>query len=166
MDIIGYLKFNKTVPFQTCICDQGWTDISSDAQVKCCYKRKQQFVAFLFEFCLGFGAGHFYLGNNYIGVLKAIVYSILCCTCCTIGCCFCFKDDESVSENLTEEQMPIAFGVKKKGIVKVKRSYSIKIFNFVMVFSIYVYIFWQIADSILFGLNFFTDGNGVTLAPW
>lgn len=167
-DVMAYYASNKTLPFQNCICDEGYTDLVSDADVKCCYKRKSQFMAFLLEFTLSFGLGHFYLGNFFIGCLKLVSFVILCCTCCTIACCFCYRNEYN-NVNVNPEDVRNV-GYHKGGIDDNKGKFDpplkMKIFNLVMIFSCFGYFFWQIADLVLFGMNFFKDSNGVELSPW
>lgn len=158
-DIITYYKeyeksrnSNTTIdrPFLNCVCDKGWTDkldadgkIAAD-QVRCCYRMKSQFNAFLLEFVVGFGAGHFYIGNITLAVLKCVSFIMFCCTCLTIGLCFCYKTNRHNEEPTSKH----------------------KLLNVIFLFCIYTYMIWQIIDSVLFGINFYTDYENVELEVW
>jgi hypothetical protein len=147
-DTVGYFLSNKTSLFQTCVCDEGYTTLKGD-DVYCCYQKKSQFFAFLLEFVLGFGLGHFYIGNDTIGIIKLVSASLLCCSCCMISYCFCNREDKiSNSKDFTEH--PLEY----------------QIFNFILIFSVCVYLIWQCTDAVLFGLNLLRDSNGIELNPW
>lgn len=144
-DTYGYFLTNQTGLFQTCVCHEGYHSLDSD-DIKCCYKKKSQFYAFILEFLIGFGLGHLYCGNHTLFLLKLFGASILCCNCCLISICFCNTDDTSSEEKPT----PIKY----------------QIFNFLLIFSFFAYIIWQCTDGVMYGLNMFKDGNGVDLEPW
>lgn len=130
--------------FITCICDRGYTDDPDNSDIKCCYKKKSQFTAFLLEVLLGFGIGHFYIKNYTIAIIKLIFQIISCCSCCLIGFCFCYKSNKHNEEPSNKQ---IALNI-----------------NFIA--WILLYIIWQFIDLILFGINFYNDGNGVSLESW
>jgi hypothetical protein len=160
-DVIQYYKSNKTTSFQNCVCDEDWTDLIPNPEVKCCYKRKSQFMAFILELVVGFGLGHFYIGNSFIGYLKLISYIVMYCACCSIGCCFCNRD-ESYYKKVTKDSKISneTFTIDENKLL------ILKILNFIMVFSACGFCIWQVTDAILFGLNFFRDSNGIELKPW
>jgi hypothetical protein len=147
-DALGYFLTNKTSLFQTCVCDEGYTTLPAD-DVYCCYKKKSQFLAFMLEFVFGFGLGHFYIGNDTIGIIKLISAGLLCCSCCTISYCFCNREDK-ISDSMENSEHPLSY----------------QIFNFILIFSVCVYIIWQCTDAVLFGLNLLQDSNGIELNPW
>ena len=41
-----------------------------------------------------------------------------------------------------------------------------KLINFLLIFSCCAIVIWQLTDSVLFGINFYTDGNGIELESW
>ena len=147
-DILQYIKYyNKTInatqSFVTCVCDSGWTNLQGSDDVKCCYQQRSQTVAFLCEFLVGFGLGHFYIGNITLGSIKLIIFTTACCAYCTIGFCFCYKED---NEN--------EVGFKQK------------LLNVLFLISLCTFLLWQIVDSVLFGLNIYQDSNKIDLVHW
>ena len=68
----------------TCACLRGYSTIDSTkhGDFYCNYKKKSQVVAFLLEFIMSFGSGHFYVGNYIIGVLKMIFTAFTCLLFC------------------------------------------------------------------------------------
>jgi hypothetical protein len=161
-DVMGYYLSNKTQSFQNCICDDGWTNLTPESRVKCCYQKKSQYTAFALEIVIGFGLGHFYIGKTAMGFLKLISSFILCCGGCTIVCCMCYK-----KENNSLDEVKTVYDRGDEIRIRV-RSHPLKykILNCVVIFSALVYIIWQITDAFLFGLNLLTDGNGIELDPW
>ncbi len=161
-DVMGYYLSNKTQSFQSCICDEGWTSLSLKDSVLCCYERKSQFTAFFLEIGIGFGSGHFYIGNSVIGLIKLISCILLCCGGWIFACCMCYKKElELIDEvNVIYE---------RKDEIRIKlRSHPLKykIFNMLVIISAIAYLIWQIIDAFLFGLNIFKDSNGIELQPW
>lgn len=161
-DPLLYYNSKKTQPYQTCICDEGWVTLpnSKKDDVMCCYKQKSQFMAFLLEFLFGFGFGHFYIGNYFMGSLKCCTYIFICCVSYLIIFCFCIKNDRHSSFKYERTNA-------NETVVKFYSSpLSYKIFNAILISCILVYVIWQMTDIFMFGLNFFNDGNDVPLFPW
>lgn len=76
-NIYKYFKLNNTEDDKKphCVCNMGFSSfdietLKSESNILCCYKQKSQLKAFLLELFLGFGIGHFYLGNIYLGLFK------------------------------------------------------------------------------------------------
>ena len=67
-----------------CICLRGYDTIDdlSKGDFYCNYKKKSKLITFLLEFVLGFGAGHFYIGNITLGTVKMIYTSLACLLFC------------------------------------------------------------------------------------
>ena len=68
IDLLNPKQQYDTVNYEKCICNRGWGTLKTD-EISCCYAQKSKFMAFLFEFVLGFGIGHLYMGrmiNFYI----------------------------------------------------------------------------------------------------
>ena len=72
-----------------CICaghyvtvDKNTTDI-----VYCNHKTKSKFTAFVFEFFLPFGMGHFYADNFGKGIIKMALFIGIVVGCCCELCC-------------------------------------------------------------------------------
>ena len=70
-------QFGSLCKNNSCQCSAGWstTPLSTN---RCCYKQFSQATAFLYEFFLGFGAGHFYCKRDINGGLK-VAFLILVC---------------------------------------------------------------------------------------
>ena len=71
-----------------CDCYKGYSSYDilvqkKDNNVLCCYQKKGMLTAFFLELFIGFGAGHFYLGNYIFACVKLCVELFLCVT---IGC--------------------------------------------------------------------------------
>lgn len=135
-----------------CLCNDGYTtfpepDVNSPL-VYCNYQQKDQLVAFLLSFFVGFfAAGRFYVEDFMMAGIKiGLNVGIGCiggiCLSCVAGvsglsdlgsggagCCACFA-----------------------GLYGCVVSLAIT--------------GWLIADWVLFGINDITDGNGVELKPW
>ena len=69
-----------------CICAFGYTTIESEkfGDFKCNYKMKSQIKMFLLEFLVGFGVGHFYIGNIKIALAKLLYSSLTCYIVCQL----------------------------------------------------------------------------------
>ena len=107
----------------------------------CSYQQKRQVVAFLLEFFVSVGVGHFYAGRVLFGVFKLlvmlgpIILSILMC------CTAVFKDNDTSS---------------CVGLILMIGSCLFVCTGLV----------WQLVDIIMFGINSYKDGNGVPLQHW
>lgn len=135
--------FNET-SFINCICDKGYTEDPNNKEVKCCYKKIDQFTPFILEVLIGFGIGHFYIGNSTIGLIKLVVEAFAICSCCLIGFCFCYKTNKHNEEASSKQ----------------------KLINILFLSGIFIFITWQFVDMILFGINFYKDSNNVELESW
>ena len=67
-----------------CVCVKGYDTIDdlSRGDFYCNYRKKSKLIAFLLEFVLGFGAGHFYIGHTTLATIKMIYYSLTCLLFC------------------------------------------------------------------------------------
>lgn len=144
-------KNNCFIPFGTCIddstcqCLESYANYFPDSTDKpdfyCSYEKKSQLVAFLLEFLLSNGFGHFYSGRILFGIFKMlvligpIVLGILM-FCCNIG----KGSDGSTCCNLI-----LMIGMCLLGCTALA---------------------WQLADLIMFGMNKYADGNGIPLKHW
>jgi TM2 domain-containing membrane protein YozV len=125
-----------------CKCDPGFTTFPKESLNKCNYEKKKQMAAFLYEFFLGFGAGHFYC-ERYLNAslkLSAFLFGVL--IICLLPLSAKFINDKFDSDCL------------------------------VLTTSCFYYFcamglaFWFIYDLVIFGMNKYLDGNGVPLAHW
>jgi hypothetical protein len=137
----GVCTNNNTV----CMCTSGYANFVPAGETTydfyCTYKQKKQIIAFLLEFFISVGVGHFYAGRILFGVFKLLVMFgpiilgiLMCCTAM-------MKDRDSST----------CMGL------------------FVMIASctfICGGLIWQLVDVIMFGINSYKDGNGVPLEHW
>lgn len=137
----GFCSDNNTV----CKCLSGYANYVPEGESSydyyCTYKQKKQIIAFLMEFFVSLGTGHFYSGRILFGVFKLLIMlgplilSVLMC------CTAMLKDRDSST----------CMGL------------------FVMIGSCTFVcggLIWQLVDVILFGINSYKDGNGVPLEHW
>ena len=66
-----------------CQCYLGYSSYDIDVQhnnnsLHCCYKKKSHLTAFYLEFFIGFGIGHFFIGNINFGLIKFFVQIFFC----------------------------------------------------------------------------------------
>ncbi len=130
-----------------CKCGEGFANYDYPSQPKsnvyCQYEQKKQIIAFLLEFFVSLGVGHFYAGRVLFGAFKLLI--LLGPIIVIILTCFCgitLKPDESASNCI-----------------------SIMTVIFACVFCC-ASLIWQMVDIILFGINSYKDGNGVPLEHW
>ena len=67
-----------------CICIKGYDTIDdiSKGDFYCNYRKKSKLIAFLLEFVLGFGTGHFYIGHINLATVKMIYSAFTCLLFC------------------------------------------------------------------------------------
>lgn len=125
---------------QICLCNPGYTSNPFDNLDQCCYQKRKQIKAFLLEFFVSFGAGHFYAGRNGIGGAKVFLF-LFCITLniFVFGVIKCYKQAGKLWHLLSSVSLAI---------------------------SLSCYFLWQLIDMIMFGLNKYVDGNGVDLQAW
>ena len=150
------IKNSSTNDFLTCICDEGYSSFSNKDEVKCCYKQKSQYYGFLLEIIPGFGVGHFYVGNNTLGFVKlgvmvGLVLGIIICCCC-MKKEIVDKEKETNNNNNAKDMF--------------ETSTSEMILNGIVIMLLFFIFAWQVIDACLFGLKFYTDGNGIELKTW
>lgn len=121
-----------------CLCYEGYATFPKDSEVKCNYQRKKQLNAFLLEFFLTYGAGHFYVDNYKLAVPKLIVFIFFYCLFIVLRI-FTKSKEENKSANLA---ICISAAVAFAGMLA-----------------------WQIFDLFWFGFNKYKDGNGIELYP-
>ena len=63
-----------------CICSKDYetVDALTLGDFYCNYRKKSKLIAFLLEFILGFGSGHFYLGHINLATIKLIFTTLTC----------------------------------------------------------------------------------------
>jgi len=139
------MNFNtQDQKLEDCICDSGFATKVTDS-ISCCYEQKTQIMAFMLEFVIGFGSGHFYLERTNYFIVKFSCYCLFYCSFYTIAVCFCYNNDEQSQKSATATQ---------------------KFFNIVLILSCCLIIVWQMIDATLIDINWFKDGNGMMPHPW
>jgi hypothetical protein len=123
----------------TCDCFPDFSTYPIDNENKCNYMRKKQYVAFLLELCLTYGAGHLYTENYQLAVPKLFFWIVSYCLFIVLRMIIKSNEDSTAAS-----------------LIVALTSY---LFCACM-------ICWQIADLALFGMNIYTDGNGEKLIPW
>ena len=133
-----------------CSCKEGYITYPDDEEnfKFCNYKQKKQLIAFLLEFCVGFGAGHFYRNEYTMASLKLVAF--------ILGLVFIFS-----------------FPVTAKCI----SDCDCDALAIILSIFYYLYLcglaFWYIWDLVYFGNNDYLDytyenilGKGISLQPW
>ena len=85
-NIFEFYKTNSSNADQLphCECNTGYSsyhmNLSNNdySNIQCCYKKKGMLTPFFLELFLGFGIGHFYLGNYIFAVVKLTTQISLC----------------------------------------------------------------------------------------
>lgn len=124
-----------------CECIEPYTtNINSPTvEIQCDYEQKVVKIAFLLEFFLPFGVGHFYAERYEFAVFKLFFFLI------TVISVILFV--RAYYDKSTQETTELIYALN-------------------MVMFVPLLIAWQIADIILFGYNTYVDGNGVEFLGW
>ncbi len=124
----------------SCVCNSGYGQLSPNTHSNvnstkmCTYKLKSQFTAFFLETFLVFGFGHLYCGRILNSLLKLlIILSIL------------------------------AADFTVKYFVRIQEYKSKKVVYIISYIFYGIIIIWQITDVVMFGLNYYKDGNNMPL---
>lgn len=135
------LPYGSCTDDNTCTCTNDYANYNSSKNFYCQYRRKKQLTSFMLEFFLSMGIGHLYCGKIVEGIIKLIIMIIPA----VIGLILCFCNTMISKDTST-----------CVGLITM------------IVFCTFLCtgLAWQLADVILFGLNKYTDGNGVSLAHW
>ena len=133
-----------------CSCIKGYITFVNDTKnVKYCnFKQKKQLIAFLLEFCVGFGAGHFYRHHFLMASLKLVAF--------ISGIVFIFT-----------------FPITAKKVADC----DCEAIAIILSILYYLYLcglaFWYIWDLVHFGKNKYLDytyksqiGQGIAFEPW
>lgn len=123
----------------TCSCIPEFATYPSDSNLQCNYIKKKQYVAFLLELCITYGAGHFYTENYQLAVPKLFFWLLSYCLFIVLRMIIKSNEDS------TAASMIVAL-----------TSY---LFCACM-------ICWHLTDVVLFGLNIYKDGYGFELSHW
>ena len=132
-----------------CSCNEGYITINDTYNFTYCnYKQKKQLIAFLLEFCVGFGAGHFYRFEFVMASLKLVAFALGLVFICTFP---------KVAKAITDCDCDALAVI-------------LSIFYYLYLCGLAV---WYIWDLIYFGNNYYEDytyqdkiGKGIPLQPW
>lgn len=130
-----------------CRCQTGFAHFPSDSQLVCSYKMKKQVVAFLLQFFLFHGAGQFYVGNTKYAVPQLLLCLLCCCLPCISAC------------------MGMGMNFKNKDNPDQRSGLTVFLLGIYCLTTCTVFAWW-LADIIIFGMNNFTDSNGIPLDSW
>ena len=108
-------------------------------EVNCNYKQKSQLKAFLLEFFLCYGAGHFYINNYKLAAPKLVVFVVFYCLFIALRIITKAKEENKLANLI----ICISAGVVLAGMIA-----------------------WQIIDLVNFGKNKYKDGNKLPLRNW
>ena len=75
------MKINKDPIY--CECNRGYSSFDLENNltslgIYCCYSQKSLLTAFFLELFIGFGIGHYYLGNITFATIKMLIQIFLC----------------------------------------------------------------------------------------
>lgn len=123
-----------------CACFDRFVTVNNDkyGDYQCNYERKSQTVAFLLEFIMGFGVGHFYLENFSFAIIK-LIFSF------SMAFFICFFPHFSMNIKSQKMQNMVPYLQTLFGVI---------------------YCIWQISDGVLIGINYYKDGNGIDIYEW
>lgn len=144
------LSNSKTTNAIECKCIKGYTNLTENDEVKCCYKQKKQLTAFILEMLLSLGIGHFYIGNTFLGYIKLITISSIELLMIVYSCVIYNGDHLRKIGREGEDKWSIFHLIG----------------TIFMFFGCFVFLLWQIIDVIMFGLNLYKDENGIELVSW
>lgn len=139
------LNFNSTCINLTCICSPSYTTFPNSTY-RCNYRRKSQTTAFLLEFFLTFGVGHFYVQFYQFAVPKFFFWLI------GIFLFMSYRIISKQKENENEDEDDVDTTNLILALIACIFGYGMLV--------------WQISDVILYGINYYTDGNLIGLEPW
>ena len=135
----GDCRFGDCIDNQICECKDKYSTYPHDSDIKCSYKKKKQWIAFLLEAIPSYGVGHLYLKIYGFGIAKLIIWLI------TSSLIILMRYYTIQRE--WKDEIALKFGL----LSCIFTSTS---------------IIWYITDLVLLGLNRYTDGNNIDLEPW
>ena len=121
-----------------CVCLDSHATYPENSEKQCNYKRKKQLTAFLLEFFVTYGAGHFYTKNYKLAIPKLVVFVVFYCLFIVLRIISKAREESKVA------------------------SLIICITALVCLVGM---LCWQLYDLIQFGRNKHKDGNGIKLFP-
>jgi hypothetical protein len=127
-------QYGECVTSSKCECNYGFANLKRlETDPSCTYELKSQKTAFLLELFLWFGAGHFYCNRLMYGLIKFASMFFV---------------------------IILDFIIKNLTYTTNKARNGMNIFIYCLYFALIV---WQLFDIAMFGMNKFSDGNGMPL---
>ena len=71
---LKHMECTNMVFLHHCSCKGGYITFPKNNSIYCNLVQKKQSIAFILEFCVGFGAGHFYRHDYTMGSLKLVAF--------------------------------------------------------------------------------------------
>ena len=131
-----------------CSCKDGYITYPNTTIKYCNLEQKKQVIAFFLEFCMGFGAGHFYRGAYKMGVLKLLAFIFGIVFICS-------------------------FPITAKYISECECECIAIILSIIYYLYLCALAVWYIWDLVYFGNNYYKDyayleelGVEINLKPW
>ena len=119
----------------------------------CSYKLHFQYKAMMLELVLPIGMGHFYCGRYLFGLLKFHLFALL-------PAFMIYLFGINLKDFFVSKQLfPKLKNVKLENKMNLKDYFKIALFGF----NFLIFVIWYTIDGVLFGLNFYKDGNGFGL---
>ena len=116
-------------------------------------RSENQLTSFFLELFLSSGIGHLYSGRYVLGLIK-MMFAILFCV--IYGALKYFlKTDVKTDVFSSANENPEADSADTE-----------KYLGVLFCFICCGLFLWQIVDLVLFGINYYNDGNGVPMASW
>jgi len=96
---LTHMECTDEIYLHHCSCQDGYITFPRNNEYYCNLKQKKQSIAFALEFCVGFGAGHFYRHDYTMGSLKLVAFVLgivficlfpitaKCISDCNCDCC-------------------------------------------------------------------------------
>ena len=122
-----------------CVCDKKYITYPEDNEIECNYERKRQLKAFLLEFFLTYGAGHFYIHNYKYAISKLCVFVFLYCLFIALRIVSKAKEENKTANLIICISAAVCF----VGMVT-----------------------WQLFDIVKYAQNKYKDENGIELIGW
>ncbi len=122
-----------------CACSEYFDSYPQNATLQCNYRKKKQYIAFLLETLLTYGAGHLYCENYQIAIPKLIYWVFCYCLFIYLRLLIKSKEDNNTTA---------------------------LIISLLACLFLTIMLAWQLADVIMYGLNSYNDGYDIQLYPW
>ena len=149
----GICTMDKT----NCICNKKYTTYKPVNDTECNYERKKQSIAFtmaIIPFFGWFGPAYFYIGNKTLGGVQ--LFFTLFLIAFVTARCYSVEVDEDDIEMPGYKKIEPLLGRKNN-----KKAFIILYYACVLTVG-----FWWIISSMLFCVDFYKDGNGISLHRW